>query len=79
MRGKSHLSTMFIEFIPLSLVYNLHAHQNAHTVFTWLNAVATISHIVKLDVATIQGQQLFKSNVYYTEAPSVELLINYYI
>ena len=25
------------------------------TVFTWLNTVATIKHVLKFDVATIQG------------------------
>ena len=36
----------------------MHAYQcNVHTIhiFTWLNTVATIIHIVKLDAANIQG------------------------
>ena len=49
----------------------------ACTIFTWLNVTATISH-VKLDAATNQGRPLFKGGVYYTEAPSVRLLINNY-
>ena len=36
-----------------------------HTVFTWLNTAATISHALKLDVATIQG------NVHYIRTLSV--------
>ena len=32
----------------------------SHTVFTWLNVAATITHVVKLDVATIQGRLLFE-------------------
>ena len=35
------------------------------TVFTWLNAMATITHVVKLDVATIKGWLLFKGGIYY--------------
>ena len=49
-----------------------------HTVFTWLNAVATITHVVKLDAPTIQGRLLFEGGVYYTEAPSMRLLFNNY-
>ena len=47
---------------------------------TWLNATATITHVVKLDaaMATIQGRLLFKGGVYYIEASSVWLLFNYY-
>ena len=49
-----------------------------HTVFTWLNAAATITIVVKLDAATIQGRLLFEGGVYYTEASSVRLLFNNY-
>ena len=28
----------------------------SYTVFIWLNTAATITHVVKLDVATIQGR-----------------------
>ena len=38
-------------------------------IFTWLNVVATISDVSKLDVATNQGRLLFEDGVYYTEAP----------
>ena len=48
------------------------------TVFTWLNATATISYVLKLVVATNQGQLLFEGDVYYTEAPSMRLLFNNY-
>ena len=51
---------------------------HVNTIFTWLNATATITHVVKLDTATIQGWLLFKGSVYYTEASSVGLLFNYY-
>ena len=34
------------------------AHRR-HTVFTWLNAIATITHVVKLDAATNEGRLLF--------------------
>ena len=27
-----------------------------HAMFTWLNTTATISHVLKFDTATIQGQ-----------------------
>ena len=40
--------------------------------------MVTISYVLKLDVATIQGWSLFKDGVYYTEAPSVWLLFNNY-
>ena len=50
----------------------------AYTVFTWLNAAATISYVLKLDAATIQGWPLFKGSVYYTEAARVWLLLNNY-
>ena len=29
-----------------------------HTIFTWLNATAIITHFVKLDAATIRGRRL---------------------
>ena len=31
--------------------------------------MATFSHVLKLDAATIQGRLLFEGSVYYTEAP----------
>ena len=37
-----------------------------YTVFTWLNAAATISYVLRLDTATIQGWPLFERGVYYT-------------
>ena len=40
------------------------------TIFTWLSIVAIISHVLKLDAATNQGQLLFEGGIYYTEAPS---------
>ena len=46
------------------------------TTFTWLHAGAIISHVIKFDVATIQGKRLVEDGVYYTEAPSVQLLFN---
>ena len=45
---------------------------------TWLKAVATISHVLKLNMATIQRWPLFEDGVYYTEAPNVWLLFNNY-
>ena len=53
-------------------------HTYVCTIFTWLNAAAstTITHVVKLDAATIQGQLLFDGGVYCTEASSVQLLFN---
>ena len=36
------------------------------TVFTWLNAAATIRHVLKIDAATIQRRPLFEGGVYYT-------------
>ena len=48
------------------------------TVFTWLNAAATITHAVKSDAPTIQGWLLFDDGVYYTEASSMWLLFNNY-
>ena len=37
-----------------------------YTVFTSLNAAATISHVLRLDTTTIQGWPLFERGVYYT-------------
>ena len=39
--------------------------------------MATISHVLKLDVATIQGWLLFKGSIYCTEAVSVRLLFKF--
>ena len=41
-----------------------------HTVFTWLNTTATISHVLSFDAAAIQGRHFF----YCFEASSVWLL-----
>ena len=46
--------------------------------FTWLNAAATITHVVKLDVATVQRRLPFGGSVYYTEVSSMWLLFNNY-
>ena len=40
--------------------------------------MATITRVVKLDAATIQGRLLFEGSVYYTEASSMWLLFNNY-
>ena len=53
-----------------------HLHVVLYTVFTWLNAAATISNVLKLEAVTIQGWLLFEGDVYYTEAPSMQLLFN---
>ena len=37
------------------------------TVFTWLNATATISHVIIFDAATIQGRPLIEGGIYCTE------------
>jgi len=34
------------------------AMEKSNTVFTWLNAAATISLVTKIDAATIQGRLL---------------------
>ena len=47
-----------------------------HTVFTWLNVVATICHVINFDAATIQGWPLIDGDIYCIEAPSVRLLFN---
>ena len=75
---------MFIYCLVQLHTYNINIYIHTyvyiyiHIIFTWLNAVATITHIVKLDVATIQGRLLFESGIYYTEASSVQLLFNNY-
>ena len=38
--------------------------------------MATISHVLNIDVATIQGRTLIEGGVYCTEAHSVWLLFN---
>ena len=48
------------------------------TMFTWLNTAATITHVVKLDAATIQGRLLFEGGIYYTDTSSAWLLFNNY-
>ena len=40
--------------------YAIFSQAQSHTIFTWLNAVATITPVVKLDAATIQGWLLFE-------------------
>ena len=50
--------------------------QTSYTVFTWLNAMVTISNLLNFDVATIQGRPLIEGGVYCTEAPSMRLLFN---
>ena len=40
--------------------------------------MATITHVVKLDAATIQGWLLFDGGVYYTETFNIRLLVNNY-
>ena len=40
----------------------------------WLNAAATISHVLNLNVATIQGWPLIKGNTYCTEAHSAAII-----
>ena len=37
------------------------------TIFTWLNAAATISPVTKIDAATIQGQLLLEGGAYCTK------------
>ena len=39
-----------------------HGQYSGHTVFTWLNAMATISHLCKMTAATIQGWRLLQCN-----------------
>ena len=66
-------------------MYHNHKHTNTlqdclkfkvHTVFTWLNATATIIHALNFNVATIQGQPLIEGGIYCTEAPNVRLLFD---
>ena len=47
-----------------------------YIVFTSLNAVATISHLLNFDAATIQGRLLIEGGIYCTEIPSMRLLFN---
>ena len=54
----------------------LHKESSSYTVFTWLNAVATIVPLLNFDAATIQGRPLIEGGVYCTEALSVQLLFN---
>ena len=57
----------------------MHKHVKAqcmNIVFTWLNATATISHLLNFDATTIQGQPLIEGSVYCIEAPSIWLLFN---
>ena len=46
------------------------------TVFTWLNVMITISHVLNFDAATIQGQPLIEGGIHCTEAHSLQLLFN---
>ena len=66
-------SILLIKLIPVrNLLYkdkNNHfsvCHSKIPTVFTWLNAAATIRHVLKIDAATIQRRPLFEGGVYYT-------------
>ena len=47
-----------------------------HTVFTWLNTAATISHALKLDVATIWGWLLFEGG-YYLRVATIQGNVHY--
>ena len=42
----------------------------------WLNVIATIRYVLKVDAATNQGQPVFEDGVYYTKAPSMLLIFN---
>ena len=46
-----------------------------HTIFAWFNAMATISLVPKINLATIQGWLLFEGGVYYTALIITWLLI----
>jgi len=48
-----------------------------YTVFTWLNAAATISPVTKLDAATIQGRLLLEGGVYCTKHYYMRLLVKF--
>ena len=50
--------------------------EQVDTVFTWLNAVATISNLLNFDMASTQEQPLITGDVYCTKAPSMWLLFN---
>ena len=54
----------------------LYCTRSSHTVFTWLNAAATIVPLLNFDVATIQERPLIEGGVYCTEALSMWLLFN---
>ena len=43
-----------------------------HSILTWLNAMATISHVLNFNVTTIQGGPLIDGGIYCTEEPSVQ-------
>ena len=47
-----------------------------YMVFTLLNVVATISHVLYFDAATIQRWPLIKGGVYCTEVSSVWILFS---
>ena len=46
-----------------------------NTVFTWLNAAATISPVTKVYVATIQGRLLLEGGIYCTKHYYMRLLL----
>ena len=50
--------------IPSYVDNQYNQSQTMCTVFTWLNAVATINHLCKMTVATIQRWLLFKGGMY---------------
>ena len=62
-----HLHVLYVLCVHMCIPYLL-----------GINTAATISHVLKLDMATIQGQPLFEGGIYYTEAASVRLLFNNY-
>lgn len=36
-----------------------------HTVFTWLNAMTTIQHVLKFDAVTVQEWPQFDGGIYH--------------
>ena len=67
---------LFPIILHILLYVVLHKESSSHTVFTWLNAAATIVPLLNFDVATIQEQPLIEGGVYCTEALSMRLLFN---
>ena len=54
-------------YIHLKYVANISSikiyYHDIATVLTWLNATAAINHVLKFDVATIQGWLLFEGGL----------------